>query len=380
MKKAVHFGAGNIGRGFIGLLLAQSGHEVTFVDVNKEVLDQLNERGRYPVRLAGASEKTLWVEHVRGIDSRDQEALNQAIQETEVITTAVGVNILPIVGKSIAASLESLFRRMPAKTWNILACENAVGNGDLLKKAVYQNLSSEGQTFCDTNVGFPNTTVDRIVPENKDQELPLLVLVEPFFEWNVEKQRVVGHLPEIAGLTLVDNLEAYIERKLFTLNTGHAIAAYLGYQRSCATIVEAVSQPEIREIVLGAMREAGRALVKKHEFDPVMHETYIQKIMSRFENPALADPVERVGRDPLRKLGARDRLIAPTRAALAYGEDPVFLVKGIVAALHFNDPNDEAAVTLSNLLKQEGLKAVLLQVCELTEDEPLFLRIMKEFQ
>lgn len=380
MKTAVHFGAGNIGRGFIGLLLAQAGYEVVFVDVNETILDGINREGRYPVHIAGEDHQVIWVEKVRAIHSGNFEGLKEAVAQADLITTAVGVNVLPIIGRSLARVFNELAEEMPSKSVNVLACENAVGNGDLLKQATYEHLNQQGRFFCDSRVGFPNTTVDRIVPENTDTTNPLSVLVEPFSEWNVEKGKLVGQLEPIPGMTLVDNLEAYIERKLFTLNTGHAITAYLGYEKGCATIVEAIGQKEIQDLVLGAMREAGKALVQKHGFDPEQHEAYIQKILSRFQNVALADPVERVGRDPLRKLSPRDRLIAPSRTALTYGVEPECLVRGIVAALHFDYPEDSSAQRLQTLLNGQGLEGVLQEVCGLSPEEALFGRIQRAYE
>ncbi|MBF7096042.1 mannitol-1-phosphate 5-dehydrogenase [Alkalibacter mobilis] len=378
--KAVHFGAGNIGRGFIGLLLAESGYEVAFVDVNEAVINEMNEKGRYRVILAGNEDQSVEVTGIRGILSSSEEKVIDAILEADVITTAVGVNILPIIAGSIAKGIEKRAAERPSDILNVMACENAVGNSDILKNAVIGKLSSKGLEYCEKHVGFPNTTVDRIVPEGAKEEKDILkVVVEPFYEWNVEKSKILGSFPEIKGMTLVDDLSAYIERKLFTLNTGHAITAYLGYDGKLNYIHEAIKVDDIRKIVLGAMREVGQALVKKHGFDPVQHEAYIQKILSRFENEALADPVARVGRDPIRKLGPKDRLIAPAKEALDHGIEPVNLVKGIVKAIGFANENDPKSVELSRMLETEGLGFILKKVCGLSEDERLFKMITDEF-
>ena len=53
-KKAVHFGAGNIGRGFVGALLHEGGYEITFSDVAAPPVDALKAAATYVVPVAGA--------------------------------------------------------------------------------------------------------------------------------------------------------------------------------------------------------------------------------------------------------------------------------------------------------------------------------------
>ncbi|SHF06421.1 mannitol-1-phosphate 5-dehydrogenase [Alkalibacter saccharofermentans] len=378
-KIAVHFGAGNIGRGFIGLLLAKSGYEVYFVDVNEKIIDELNLKGKYDVIIAGKDEETLTVENVGGISGRDEDAVVEKLLKADLVTTAVGVNILPVIAKTIAKAIEKMAELKSVKRLNFLACENAVGNSDILKASVYENLTEEGKRYADENLGFPNTTVDRIVPEAKEDKQDVLsVAVEPFFEWNVEKEKLVGDVPKIEGMNLVDNLPSYIERKLFTLNTAHAVTAYLGYQNNLEYVHQAINDGEVRKIVVASMGEVGQALVKKHGFDMDEHQKYMEKIISRFENTALADPVERVGRDPLRKLGPTDRLIAPARTALSYGIVPENLIAGILAALSFKTQNDPKSIELDSMLKEKGLEKVLEDVCGLSKEEELFKLILKK--
>lgn len=114
---------------------------------------------------------------------------------------------------------------------------------------------------------------------------PIDVVVENYYEWNVEEASFKGAVPQINGMNLADNLMAYIERKLFTLNTGHCITAYLGNYKGFKTIDESIADEEIFKTVKKAMQQSGMALVNKYGFDKDAHFKYIDKILNRFKNP-----------------------------------------------------------------------------------------------
>jgi len=155
---------------------------------------------------------------------------------------------------------------------------------------------------------------------------------------------------------------AFVERKLFTLNTGHAITAYLGKLAGHQTIRDAILDENVRAVVKGAMDESGAVLIKRYGFDADKHAAYIQKILGRFENPYLKDDVERVGRQPLRKLSAGDRLIKPLLGTLEYDLPHTSLVKGIAAAMHYRSEEDPQAQELAQLIDEQGPQAALAQV------------------
>ncbi|MDF8878607.1 mannitol-1-phosphate 5-dehydrogenase, partial [Escherichia coli] len=166
-----------------------------------------------------------------------------------------------------------------------------------LKGHVFNALAEEDKAGVKAHTAFANSAVDRIVPPSASATHdPLEVTVETFSEWIVDKTQFKGALPTIPGMELTDNLMAFVERKLFTLNTGHAITAYLGKLAGHQTIRDAILDQKIRAVVQGAMEESGAVLIKRYAFDPQKHAAYIQKILGRFENPYLKDDVERVGR------------------------------------------------------------------------------------
>ena len=91
MKQAVHFGAGNIGRGFIGALFSQSGYHVTFVDIAEGIINQLNEEKQYKVILAADEPESLTIVNVSGLNNLTQEAeVIEAIKQADFLTTAIG--------------------------------------------------------------------------------------------------------------------------------------------------------------------------------------------------------------------------------------------------------------------------------------------------
>lgn len=366
MKKAIQFGAGNIGRGFIGALMEQAGYHVIFADVNDAVINKINEDKKYTVFIKDVECKETVVKNISGINSTT-DALFDAIAEAELITTAVGLVILPRIAPSIAKGIEKRIAANNNSCLNIIACENALRASSQLKAEVYKALNDEGRAYCDKYVGFPDCSVDRIVPPIKSENF-IDVVVEEHYEWNVEKDSFKGGYPEIAGMNLADDLMAYIERKLFTLNTGHCITAYLGFIKGYKTIDESISDPEIYKTVKAAMTESGEGLVKKYGFDHDAHMKYIDKIIGRFKNPYLKDDVARVGREPLRKLSDTDRLVKPMNTALSYGLPVDNLITGVGAALRYDNKEDGQSVELQTAIKDIGLRETVKKLLNITDE------------
>ncbi|MFE5322185.1 mannitol-1-phosphate 5-dehydrogenase [Paenibacillus sp. NPDC056579] len=376
--KAVHFGAGNIGRGFIGLILSQAGYQVCFSDVNDSLVELLQERKAYTVRLANESQDTFLVEGVTAINGKHLDGVAEAVSQADLITTAVGVNILKHIAPGIAKGLEKRAEREAAPL-HIIACENAIGGSTQLKEHVYSHLSPEVREKVSRTVAFPDAAVDRIVPIQHNED-PLEVKVEPFYEWVVDESQMIPGFHRIEGVHYVNRLQPYIERKLFTVNTGHCVAAYLGYIEGFATIQEAMADSSIAERVRRVMEETGAVLVRQYGFQLEEHAQYISKIISRFVNPYLTDEVTRVGRSPIRKLSRNDRLVRPALQAYELGMMPNYLTMGIAAALLFQDEADPEAVELQSELAKLGAAQTIAKYTSIGEGHPLHAAIMKHYE
>lgn len=374
MKKVVHFGAGNIGRGFIGALFAQSGYHVTFVDIAPEVIDLLNTEDSYFVRTASEPQKTYKVNNVSGINNQqDPDKVIAAINEASFVTTAIGPKVLPFIAPLIARALAA---RTNSEKLYVIACENQINATDLLKEEIFKALDSEQIEKLEGQVFFLNSAVDRIVPLQHNDK-PLDVLVEDYHEWIVESGEPV---PKIEGMQTVPDLSPYIERKLFTVNTGHAVTAYLGYLAGKQKIHETLRDSAVYDQVKATIEETGAYLIQKYHFEPEVHEQYIEKILHRFQNPQLNDDVTRVGRSPLRKLGTQDRLVKPAVEAYKLGLPYGHLARAIAACLHFDATTDNEAVTLQKQLQEEGPASVLEKICGLAESHPIAQAVLKDYE
>ncbi|WP_139691993.1 mannitol-1-phosphate 5-dehydrogenase [Sporolactobacillus terrae] len=376
MKEVVHFGAGNIGRGFIGALFSESGYHVSFVDIAEPIINALNEKQTYKVRTAAEHPETITITNVSGINSKtNPDQVVAAIGKAEYLTTAIGPKVLPFIAPLIAKGLKERLTHTNDRIY-VIACENQINATDLLKKEVLKALDEATTKKLNGKVFFLNSAVDRIVPLQHNDEL-LDVLVEDYREWIVETNE---QLPQVKGMQIVPDLAPYIERKLFTVNTGHATTAYFGYQAGKKKIHQALQDPELYQDVKATIEETGAYLIKQYGFKPEVHEQYIEKILHRFQNPKLNDDVTRVGRSPLRKLGAEDRLVKPAREAQKLGLSFTHLAKVMAAALHFDYSEDAEAESLQRQLKQKGVQAVLRDVSSLEAEDPIAKEVVHYYE
>ncbi|KIK61916.1 hypothetical protein GYMLUDRAFT_165456 [Collybiopsis luxurians FD-317 M1] len=383
---AIQFGAGNIGRGFIGAVLSKAGFHVVFADVVEKIVNALNEQGQYDVHVLNGGEQIETIKPVSAVMSTDMKAIEAIAREPlSIITTAVGPNILPRLAKPIAQIIRTRMAEGMGPI-NIVACENLQNATIILREAIEKELTDDKERlYLQDNIGFAICSVDRIVPPFTSNKL-LDVGVEPFYEWTVDSHSLKKTDPdvEIEGMHATDNLDAYVQRKLFTLNTGHCIAAYLGFLDKKNTILESISDDSIHDIVSRALHESGAALIEKHSpfFTPEEHEEYVKKILERFSNHHVKDEVSRVGREPLRKLRRGDRLLGPIEMCRERNLERDTLLLGVAAALLFHPTGaqeDKEATEVQNRIQEEGIEKVVADLTGWSQDDEDLKKVVQNY-
>ena len=373
--KAVHFGAGNIGRGFVGLLLHDAGYEVVFADVNSELIDALAASDHYTVHEVGEGARDRRVDHYRALNSQsDAAALATELVTADIVTTAVGPTILKFIAPHVLRALRE--RPADAAPIAVMACENAIDATSLLRDEVAALAGPDEWPALESRAVFANTAVDRIVP-GQPEGAGLDVTVETFFEWAIERPPFGDAPPEIPGAHFVDRLGPYIERKLFTVNTGHASTAYFGFLAGHERISDALADPSVAERVERVLGETSALIVAKHGFSEAEMAEYRATILGRFRNEALPDTVDRVGRQPLRKLSRRERFIGPASELAERGLPVDGLLAAVEAALGFDVPADPESVELQRLLGESDAATFVHEVTGVEAGHPLHDRLVE---
>ncbi|WP_422667449.1 mannitol-1-phosphate 5-dehydrogenase [Buchnera aphidicola] len=378
--ESLHFGAGNIGRGVIGKLLSDSGFNVIFVDINQFLIDAINYHKKYNVRLVSEyQDKIECVKNVSAIHI-DNPNIIKIIANVTIITTAVGFNILDKIAIIIAKGLIYKMDTGSNKPLNIISCENKFLASSYLKKVVLSYLPIQYHGYLKKYIGFVDCSIDSIIPSiySKEKDM-LLLIIENFQEWIVNSKQFKGDIPNIKDMKLKNNIISYIERKLFTLNTGHAIAAYLGLIQGYETIQSAIQDHHIYKLVKNAMRESGEVLIKKYNFNKNDHFSYINHVLSRFKNPFLLDPLKRIARNPVQKLDKEERLFKPALGAIKYNFSYSYLIKGIAAALYYRNENDLESIQIGIMIKKYGIKKSILTISRLDNYADFISDIIAEY-
>ncbi|KAK3690621.1 protein disulfide isomerase (PDI) protein [Vermiconidia calcicola] len=375
-KKAIHFGGGNIGRGFVAEFLHNSGFEVVFIDVIDSLIETLQKTSSYEVTEIGPEGETKFtIDNFRAINSKhEMENVVKEIATADIVTCAVGPNILKFIAEPIAKGIEAREKSDPLA---VVACENAIGATDTLRGFIEQKLSDSTKSNIKDKARFANSAIDRIVPL-QDEGMGMNVKIEKFYEWCVESEpfKPAGP-PDIKGVHYVEDLQPYIERKLFTVNTGHATAAYYGYNKGKTYVHEVLEDKELHDIVQNTLKETAHLITTKFEhISKQEQDDYVQAIVKRISNPVLKDVVSRVGRAPLRKLSRKERFIGPAAHLAESGDKIDCLLGGIEMALRFqNVEGDEESADLAKKLKEMNATEATKSITGLEDNHPLFKRV-----
>jgi len=375
---AVQIGAGNIGRGFIAQLFQASGFEIHFVDADQPLLDLLDAVGEYTIEIAVEPPiDDIRVSNFYTHHPRHSVVVSEVMMRADIVAISAGAVAQTSISRMLAEALTDRLR-CDCPPLNFLVCENPPGAANSFRDEVRWYIESALHPVFDKRIAFVDTVVGRMVPVLSDEERaqdPLRVRVEPYCELPVDADAIVGGLPQVAHLHAESPFAFWVDRKLFMHNAAHAAAAYLGYLHGHTYVYEAIGDGRVRDVVEGVLAETAAALVRKYDHDATELKAHADDLLRRFANPALLDTVERVARDPLRKLSSHERFMRAAACCEGEGVEPKSLAVATAAAIRYDQASDSGAEKVQELLHGKGWDAVFSEVCGIAPDSPFAVLI-----
>jgi len=366
-NSVVIFGAGAVGRGFIGRIVSANCMRPVFIDPNAQLVQRLNKTGQYKVLLVGNAKKEITVSGFEAITPEHTKQAAEAIDSCLFAASAVGGQNL----KSVADILKSPLAKRKSPL-NILVCENWPQAEKVLDKALV-DFDCEKKNFS-----CISCSVERMA-RRKDTGLD--VLAEGGIALYADSRAFKGRIPDIPGFVFCTNIEAIYARKLYTSNLGHACLAYLGHLRGCQYVYEAMDVPEIKKYLLELFGVVREGFLKSYDMHPRELDRHIEELLSwRYSNRDLADTINRVARSPLRKLGPKERLVGVARMLEKHKLPTECISRVIAAAMLYRDADDPQSRDLEKMIAEKGPGAVLENVCGFGKQDDCYRQSVEFFE
>lgn len=385
-KSILIFGGGKIGRSFIGQLFGLSGYEVVFVDVDTTLVGLLNKRHAYPVVIKSEEEKTITISNVRAINGIDGEAVIEEIENTSLMAVSVGKNALINIVPLIARGLLSRYEKNPDMPLNIIIAENMRAADEFMREELLKYLPTRYP--LDNLVGLIETSIGKMVPLMTKEDLdndPLAVFAEPYNDLILDGEAFVGNIPDVKGLCPKKNMKAWVDRKAFIHNLGHATTAYYGnYKHPRAVyIYEVLQDVDVLLFTKKTMLQSAAVLhrIYPDDFTITDLQEHINDLLMRFQNKHLKDTIFRVGQDLPRKLGPDDRFMGIIRLAIENEMDYDQILLAMAYAFYFKEVDENGEQSKPDLLFdkyfRKGLDFTIERICGLTslKDSDVFEKL-----
>jgi mannitol-1-phosphate 5-dehydrogenase len=390
-KKILIFGAGKIGRSFIGALFSRGGYEVIFTDKDERIIDVMNARHSYSItQKSEAGDEPITIERIRGIYSRNKDEVVCELASADICAVSVGLGAIPLIVPLLAEGLEERYRSRGLYPLNIIIAEN-VADGDKFLYMALRELLPEEFPLSDM-VGLIETSIGKMVPLMLDQDLeedPLTLYAEPYSTLILSKKGFKGPLPLIEGLEFKENIKAWVDRKLFIHNLGHVAVAYPAYllNPSVKYVWEALKIPQIFKFARCVMLQAAAILQNRYfgEFPAGSLEIHIDELLYRFGNRVLGDTIYRVGCDLPRKLGAEDRVTGAIRMGRSERLHVDLMLFVLVCGSRFRATDEQGQMLPDDLLFVEeymgNVRELIVEVCGFDRERDIdIIELAEEFE
>lgn len=377
MNKALIFGTNNTACGILGQASFQSGLQTTFVSHLPHIIDTINENSGYFLKLIERGTHYMSIRDCEALHFDEHKKIVNAIADAQVVMTAVGVNNLQVISPYLTAGMVLRKRKGHKQVLNIIACEGLPGTSEYLYHQLLTEPAFKADVELKNLLGFASAMSNRIVLGGEIEHGELTYTADRRSEIIIDGKFLKGSSLPLSDVAISNDFTTQYLQNQYTLNCALNSAAYLGYQKSCDYIHEAVAHPELFSILNGAVHEAQSALVSKFPKQLTNIIKQSKFAMMRLRQKDLNLHIEDIGRQPRQKLKAQECLVGPLLLAHHFGLPYGNLAKVVAATLCYDA--SEAAQDMQSIISHYGIDKILSDDCSLPPYHPVVAKIKSEY-
>ena len=295
----------------------------------------------------------------------------------------MGGKNLDNLAKTIASAFELIALKLEKRLFTIITCENWKEPGKQLQEGIRAELKNDKlKGLFEEHVGVSEAVILRSGVEATKAVMDIdknAVSVTDYWELPIDKNRMKGELISFKGANYKDDFKGFLQQKLYTFNTTNATIAYVGRLRGFDLLSDAANDPEIVALVNRVHSEINPAIAEEMQITLEEQEAFSKKALRKYQDKSVTDFTERHARDPIRKIGPNDRIVGTMRLVEKHNISYDALAITLAAAMFYpvTNPEDPTASQLMKIRTEDGIDAILSNVCKISSDENMGKTVKK---
>ena len=388
MRKVTIIGAGRTGRGTFGeLFYSEGGFDIAFADINPDLVRSLREQGHFVTKqtdLDAGTSKVIRVDGFEAFDVQaDREAYLRRLADSELVAIAVFPASFDAVAKDLADMIRLRIKEGMTHKAAVIIGGNFVGLRSYFEGALQKLLDADELAVLNDQVALITSKANRKVTFSSDPDAEPLALegddkpalpVEDCFYFDEGYE-----YPSFFQRS--NDVELSMAEKIWSENLLHCSLGFMGAYKGCEYLNDAASDELCADLAGKAWREGRQAL--EAEFGiPMPGDSLLETMLGKFGSPFFRDRIDRVVRQPIRKLGKGDRFLGPALLCLKHGIMPFFILRAAAYGFFVPNAGDEQAAKIEETLASVPLEDAVIKITGLdlsVPDEAIACRLLVGF-
>lgn len=391
-KNVVVIGSGMSGRGYIGELLFKDGWNITFADIDQDLIDKLNANKKYTVYKYDNDDnkEVVEVNKFKALNTvTNHNEYIKSLVEADLIMTALYSNAFEKVTDDIVEVLRYKYNNSINTKTTITLGANYVGLYDKYNELIRKKLKQNEIPFYQDNVNLVESIILRVSSKGTQKQLEndeLAIQGGNRATLQVNKT-ITKTIPkdELPNFFILESDTLKIMKlKIWRHNTLHCTLAFIGKYLEKDFIYESACDDYASKCAFYASEEGDKGLATVYGEDVLPTKNDLKGTWDSYRDNSIKDTIKRVGRDPLRKLSRNERFIGPALLCVENNILPYYICKGASYGFLYVDNDDENSLKLKEMISKNGIEKTIEEVCELDlsnqNEKIIFDLILKSYK